>query len=214
MRGGGRSGGKSIDAATFMGRAMSDDDDDDDDEGDGDGVMVDGDGDCIDGGRAWRCDGREGREGGEDREGQFADGECEQELWRAEGGGRDIDERAARGDRGFVGAQRSREGNLGRSFDWVGQPCEFQLFARESILNRAWFRCRSFQSTTFNIMVGRERPSGGSVFLGPLDITVLSLPHRARLGIGYLTQVTFYQNYVCGFRVKSLSCVCIDVVCI
>jgi lipopolysaccharide export system ATP-binding protein len=37
-------------------------------------------------------------------------------------------------------------------------------------------------------MVGREPPSGGSVFLGPLDITTLSLPHRARLGIGYLTQ--------------------------
>lgn len=45
------------------------------------------------------------------------------------------------------------------------------------------------QSTTFSIMVGRERPCGGAVFLEPLDITMLSLPHRARLGIGYMNQV-------------------------
>ena len=97
--------------------AMSDDDDDDGDAGDGDGAVGEAHagGDCIDGGRETR----QGRQG---RQGQFADGECEQELWRAEGGRRDIDERPARGDRGFAGAQRSREGNLGRSFDWVVQP--------------------------------------------------------------------------------------------
>lgn len=104
--------------ATFMCGAMSDDDDDDDDDADDaggdDGVVVEAqaDGDCIDGGRAWRCSGARGREGRGDREGEFAHGECKQELWRAQGGGRDIDERAARGDRGVVGSKRSREGKL------------------------------------------------------------------------------------------------------
>jgi ABC-type lipopolysaccharide export system ATPase subunit len=88
---------------------------------------------------------------------------------------------------------------------WAMQLCEFQLLAceREWSNDRACFRCCSSQSTTFNIMVGREPPSGGSVFLGPLDITTLSLPHRARLGIGYLTQVPSLSNSMNGFRVKS-----------
>lgn len=45
------------------------------------------------------------------------------------------------------------------------------------------------KSTTFNIIVGREQPSSGCVLLGAIDITRFSLQRRARLGIGYMTQV-------------------------
>ncbi|GAQ88722.1 lipopolysaccharide export system ATP-binding protein [Klebsormidium nitens] len=44
------------------------------------------------------------------------------------------------------------------------------------------------KSTTFNITVGRERPSQGCVLLNGRDITALPLAARARLGVGYLTQ--------------------------
>jgi ABC-type branched-subunit amino acid transport system ATPase component len=46
------------------------------------------------------------------------------------------------------------------------------------------------KSTTFNITVGRERPTQGCVMLNGQDITPLSLDARARLGVGYLTQVS------------------------
>jgi ABC-type lipopolysaccharide export system ATPase subunit len=46
------------------------------------------------------------------------------------------------------------------------------------------------KSTTFNITVGRERPTQGCVMLNGRDITPLSLDARARLGVGYLTQVS------------------------
>lgn len=46
------------------------------------------------------------------------------------------------------------------------------------------------KSTIFNMIVGRESPSEGSVFLGDTDITKLSLQRRARLGVGYMTQVS------------------------
>jgi len=44
------------------------------------------------------------------------------------------------------------------------------------------------KTTTFYMIVGLERPDGGSVLLGEQDLTNLPMYLRARLGIGYLPQ--------------------------
>lgn len=44
------------------------------------------------------------------------------------------------------------------------------------------------KTTTFYMIVGLERPDGGSVELGKTDLTKLPMYLRARLGIGYLPQ--------------------------
>jgi len=44
------------------------------------------------------------------------------------------------------------------------------------------------KTTTFNIVVGVIRPDGGAVRFQERNITRLPMHHRARLGIGYLTQ--------------------------
>ena len=44
------------------------------------------------------------------------------------------------------------------------------------------------KTTTFNLAVGNLKPNSGDVLLNDKSITNLSLPSRARLGLGYLTQ--------------------------
>lgn len=44
------------------------------------------------------------------------------------------------------------------------------------------------KTTTFNLAVGNLRPDKGEIFMNGKQITHLSLPSRARLGLGYLTQ--------------------------
>ena len=44
------------------------------------------------------------------------------------------------------------------------------------------------KTTTFNIAVGNLKPDKGDVFIDDKPITDLSLPNRAKLGLGYLTQ--------------------------
>ncbi|MEX1316324.1 MAG: LPS export ABC transporter ATP-binding protein [Synechococcaceae cyanobacterium] len=44
------------------------------------------------------------------------------------------------------------------------------------------------KTTTFALVTGLQRPDGGRVLLDGSDISRLSMPHRARLGIGYLPQ--------------------------
>lgn len=46
------------------------------------------------------------------------------------------------------------------------------------------------KTTTFSMIVGIETPEAGSVSLGDRDITRLALHQRARLGIGYLPQLS------------------------
>ena len=47
------------------------------------------------------------------------------------------------------------------------------------------------KTTTFYMIVGLERPDGGSVLLGDRDLTRLPMYLRARLGIGYLAAGAF-----------------------
>ncbi len=44
------------------------------------------------------------------------------------------------------------------------------------------------KTPTFNMIVGRVRPTAGRVFLGDQDVTALPMYRRARLGITYLPQ--------------------------
>jgi lipopolysaccharide export system ATP-binding protein len=44
------------------------------------------------------------------------------------------------------------------------------------------------KTTTFNIVVGIVKPEQGAVVFEQYDITKLAMHHRARLGVGYLTQ--------------------------
>ena len=44
------------------------------------------------------------------------------------------------------------------------------------------------KTTTFNLVTGLLRPDRGSVLLDAQDVATLSMPKRARLGIGYLPQ--------------------------
>ncbi|KGG12345.1 MULTISPECIES: LPS export ABC transporter ATP-binding protein [Prochlorococcus] len=44
------------------------------------------------------------------------------------------------------------------------------------------------KTTTFNLIIGLLSPDIGGVFLEHQQITNLSMPHRARLGVGYLPQ--------------------------
>tara|TARA_B100000900_G_scaffold329162_1_gene289560 strand:+ start:55 stop:783 length:729 start_codon:yes stop_codon:yes gene_type:complete len=44
------------------------------------------------------------------------------------------------------------------------------------------------KTTTFNLAVGNLKPDKGDIIMNDKSITKLSLPSRARLGLGYLTQ--------------------------
>ena len=44
------------------------------------------------------------------------------------------------------------------------------------------------KTTTFNLAVGSLKPDKGEILMNDKSITKLSLPNRARLGLGYLTQ--------------------------
>ena len=44
------------------------------------------------------------------------------------------------------------------------------------------------KTTTFNLAVGNLKPDKGDIFMNDKSITNLSLPIRAKLGLGYLTQ--------------------------
>ncbi|WP_413440180.1 LPS export ABC transporter ATP-binding protein [Synechococcus sp. MIT S1220] len=44
------------------------------------------------------------------------------------------------------------------------------------------------KTTTFNLVIGLLRPDSGQVLLDDLDVAGLSMPQRARLGMGYLPQ--------------------------
>jgi len=44
------------------------------------------------------------------------------------------------------------------------------------------------KTTTFNLAVGNLKPDKGDILMNDKSITKLSLPSRARLGLGYLTQ--------------------------
>ena len=44
------------------------------------------------------------------------------------------------------------------------------------------------KTTTFNLAVGNLKPDKGNIFMNGKLITKLSLPNRARIGLGYLTQ--------------------------
>jgi lipopolysaccharide export system ATP-binding protein len=43
------------------------------------------------------------------------------------------------------------------------------------------------KTTTFNLVIGLLRPDAGHVLLDGKDVTELSMPERARCGIGYFT---------------------------
>ena len=44
------------------------------------------------------------------------------------------------------------------------------------------------KTTTFNLIIGQLQPDQGDVFLDGRSITALTMPQRARLGLGYLPQ--------------------------
>ena len=44
------------------------------------------------------------------------------------------------------------------------------------------------KTTTFNLVIGLLRPDAGEVTLDEQPVSVLSMPERARLGLGYLPQ--------------------------
>ena len=44
------------------------------------------------------------------------------------------------------------------------------------------------KTTTFNLVIGLLRPDAGQVLLDDRDVAGLSMPQRARLGMGYLPQ--------------------------
>ena len=44
------------------------------------------------------------------------------------------------------------------------------------------------KTTTFNLAVGNLKPDKGDILMNNMSIKNLSLPNRARLGLGYLTQ--------------------------
>ena len=51
------------------------------------------------------------------------------------------------------------------------------------------------KTSTFNLAVGNLKPDKGDVFMNGKSITNLSLPSRARLGLGYLTQeASIFRN--------------------
>ena len=51
------------------------------------------------------------------------------------------------------------------------------------------------KTSTFNLAVGNLKPDKGDIFMNGKSITNLSLPSRARLGLGYLTQeASIFRN--------------------
>jgi lipopolysaccharide export system ATP-binding protein len=67
------------------------------------------------------------------------------------------------------------------------------------------------KTTTFYMMIGLERPEGGTIRLGERDITKLPMYLRARLGLGYLPQepsvfrkMTAAQNILAVLETMSL----------
>lgn len=68
------------------------------------------------------------------------------------------------------------------------------------------------KTTTFYMIVGLERPAGGSIFLDERNITSMPMYQRARLGIGYLAQessifrkLTVEENVLAILEVRGLS---------
>jgi lipopolysaccharide export system ATP-binding protein len=78
------------------------------------------------------------------------------------------------------------------------------------------------KTTTFYMIVGLERPAGGSIFLDERNITSMPMYQRARLGIGYLAQessifrkLTVEENVlaileVCGLGARERQKRCAD----
>ncbi len=59
------------------------------------------------------------------------------------------------------------------------------------------------KTTTFYITTGLVKPNEGNVFLDQLDITILQLNERAKLGIGYLTQqASIFRNLTVAENIK------------
>ena len=44
------------------------------------------------------------------------------------------------------------------------------------------------KTTSFNLLIGQLYPDSGSIFLNEKEVTQMSMPYRARLGIAYLPQ--------------------------
>ncbi len=68
------------------------------------------------------------------------------------------------------------------------------------------------KTTTFNIAVGNLKPDKGDVLMNNKSITKLSLPSRAKLGLGYLTQeasifrdLTVKENIDLALQISTLS---------
>ena len=68
------------------------------------------------------------------------------------------------------------------------------------------------KTTTFNLVIGLLRPDAGHVLLDGKDVTELSMPERARCGIGYLPQeasvfrqLTVRQNLEIALDQTNLS---------
>ncbi len=68
------------------------------------------------------------------------------------------------------------------------------------------------KTTTFYMIVGLERPAGGSIILDERNITSMPMYQRARLGIGYLAQessifrkLTVEENVLAILEVRGLS---------
>ena len=68
------------------------------------------------------------------------------------------------------------------------------------------------KTTTFNLAVGNLKPDQGDILMNDKSITKLSLPIRARLGLGYLTQeasvfrdLTVKENLDLAMQYSSLS---------
>ena len=68
------------------------------------------------------------------------------------------------------------------------------------------------KTTTFNLVIGLLRPDHGQVNLDGREVATLSMPHRARLGIGYLPQepsvfrqLTVRQNLAVALEQTDLT---------
>lgn len=66
------------------------------------------------------------------------------------------------------------------------------------------------KTTTFYMIVGEIKPDKGSILLNDVDITLLPMYQRARLGIGYLPQepsifrhLTVFENILVGAESRS-----------
>ncbi len=93
--------------------------------------------------------------------------------------------------------------NVSKSFNGKKVVDDVSLYVKEGEIVGLLGPNGAGKTTTFYIIVGLIKPDSGSVYMENREITKLTMPERARLGIGYLPQeASIFRNLTVWENIK------------